>query len=96
MLHNWTMATDANGPNVRIIMFDLRKAFDLIDHRILTDKLRSLNLPVGVVNWIMNFLTDPSFRRGACRSGVWFPLVSPRAKSLVSGYLVITSFHPSN
>ena len=64
MLHNWTMATDANGPNVRIIMFDLRKAFDLIDHRILTHKLRSLNLPVGVVNWIINFLTDTKLCEG--------------------------------
>ena len=46
MLNNWTMATDGNGATVRIIMFDFRKAFDLIDLRILTDKLRSLNLPV--------------------------------------------------
>ena len=36
-LHKWTMATDGNSTTVRTIMFDLRKAFDLIGHRILTD-----------------------------------------------------------
>ena len=66
MLHNWTMATDGNGATVRTIIFDFRKAFDLIDHRILTDKLRSLNLPASVVNWIMNFLGDRYQRVRLC------------------------------
>ena len=54
MLHNWTMATDGNGATVRTIMFGFRRAFDLIDHRVLTDKLRSLNLPVSVVKWCVS------------------------------------------
>lgn len=92
MLHNWTMAIDGIGATVRIIMFDFRKAFDLIDHRILTDKLRSLNLPVSVVNWIMNFLSDRYQRVKFCEGCVseW-GLESPGAQSLVPGYLSLLS-----
>ena len=43
---------------VRIIMFDFRKAFDLIDHRILTHKLRPLNLPVMVVSMCNQMATS--------------------------------------
>ena len=66
MLDNWTIATNGNRVTVRIIMFDLRKAFDRIDHRILTDKSRSLNLAVSVVNWIMNFFSDQYQRVKLC------------------------------
>lgn len=31
-------------------MFDYRKAFDLIDHRILVTKLSELDIPLSVVN----------------------------------------------
>lgn len=39
MIHNWAKGTDGNGANARVIMFVYRKAFDLIDHRILVTKL---------------------------------------------------------
>lgn len=34
----------------RVKMFDYRKAFDLIDHRILVTKLSELDIPLSVVN----------------------------------------------
>ena len=37
MLHEWTIGTDGNSSTVRTILIDYRKAFDLIDHRILVD-----------------------------------------------------------
>ena len=37
MMHAWTSATDGTGAAVRIILLDYKKAFDLIDHRILVD-----------------------------------------------------------
>ena len=35
MLHTWCLATDANRSTIRTIIFDYRKASDLIDHGIL-------------------------------------------------------------
>jgi len=42
MVHHWTMATDGNGAT-RTLLFDHRKAFDLIDHSVLIHELRSLS-----------------------------------------------------
>lgn len=39
MLHQWLEATDGTGAAVRVILFDYRKAFDLIDHDILVQKI---------------------------------------------------------
>ena len=58
MIHRWLFQTDGNGATIRIILFDYRKAFDLIPHEILAGKLCSLDLPDSVVNWIMDFISD--------------------------------------
>ena len=58
MTHSWIKATDGNGATVRVVLFDLRKAFDLIDHRILVSKLRVYDIPEAVLSWITDFLTD--------------------------------------
>jgi retron-type reverse transcriptase len=39
MLHFLNASTDGNGATTRVILFDYKKAFDLIDHRLLLDKL---------------------------------------------------------
>ena len=44
--------------------FSIAKAFDLIDHRILVRKLRSLDLPVSIINWIIDFLSNRFQREG--------------------------------
>ena len=46
------------APAVRTILFDYRKAFDLIDHKIVITKLSTLNLPHSIINWIIDFLTN--------------------------------------
>ncbi len=56
--HVWGKETDGNSATVRTILFDYRKTFDLIDHRILVDKLCVLDLPSCVVNWIIDFLSN--------------------------------------
>ena len=58
MVHCWSKETDGNGATVRTLLFDYRKAFYLIDHNILINKLSKLDLPVSVINWIIAFLTD--------------------------------------
>ena len=58
MLHNWNKSTDGNGSSTRIILFDFRKAFDMIDHRILIDKLAKYDIPKTTLLWILDFITD--------------------------------------
>ena len=58
MLHNWYNDTDGNGSTVRVVLFDFRKVFDLIDHAILMAKLADYELPPWVLDWIADFLTD--------------------------------------
>ena len=54
MMHEWIKHTDGNGSTVRVVLFDYRKAFDLIDHTILAQKLVNLELPQGIARWIID------------------------------------------
>ena len=59
MGHNdWYKDTDGNGCTVRVMLFDFKKAFDLIDHAILRAKLEDYELPPWVLDWTADFLTD--------------------------------------
>ena len=58
MLHTWNKNADGNGSTTRVMTFDFRKAFDLIDHNILSDKLTKYNIPRTVKLWILDFLTN--------------------------------------
>lgn len=58
MIHTWTKATDGNGATVRVVLFDFKKAFDLIDHHILIRKLQSYDISDAVIAWITDFLTS--------------------------------------
>ena len=58
MTQRWTNDTDGNGATTRVVLFEFRKAFDLIDHSILARKLRTFDLPNLIVHWITDFLQD--------------------------------------
>lgn len=58
MLHKWTEATDSTGAAVRVMLLDFRKAFDLIDHHLLVNKIRQLNMPLQMTNWVIDFLRN--------------------------------------
>ena len=55
-------ATNGNSATIKTVLFDYRKVFDLIDHRILVDKLCKLVLPTRIINWIIDFLSERSQR----------------------------------
>ena len=57
MLDAWYRGTDGNGAIARVVLFDFKKAFDLIDHHILCEKLLHYDLPSWVIHWIKSFLT---------------------------------------
>lgn len=58
MIHSWIKHTDGTGSTVRVVLLDYRKAFDLIDHTILAGKLVSLDIPHGIICWIIDFLKN--------------------------------------
>ena len=58
MMHTWAQATDGTGSAVRVVCLDYRKAFDLVDHGTLADKIMGLRIPRGVARWVCDFLMD--------------------------------------
>ena len=62
MIYSWAKGTDGNGASIRTVIFDYRKAFDLIDHNILITKICKLDLPNSIINWIIDFLTNRAQR----------------------------------
>ena len=63
MLHSWNTSTDSNGSTNRVMLFNFSKAFDMIDHRILSVKLTNLlRYPQNHSAWILDFITGRSQR----------------------------------
>ena len=62
MLHKWLSETDGLGSDVRVLLFVFRKAFDLIDHAMLVNKLKLLAIPNSIVNQVISFLSERSQR----------------------------------
>ena len=58
MIHTWNKQTDGNGSAVRVVLFDFKKAFDLIDHSILVEKFMTFDIPHGIIKRIVDFLID--------------------------------------
>ena len=58
MLHEWTSSTDQAKAMLRILLVDFSKAFDLINHNLLIDKLEALDVPKALTRWIHAFLSD--------------------------------------
>ena len=56
MIHSWAKSTDGNGSTTRVVLFDFRKAFDLIDHHVLARKHSSYDIPRSISCWIIDFL----------------------------------------
>ena len=58
MANMWYEATDKLDVFVRVILLDFSKAFDLINHRILIEKLHSFGIPSHILRWLASFLMD--------------------------------------
>ena len=58
MLHSWLESTNGNGPTTRAVLFDFRKAVDLIDHHVQAQKLSSYDFLESIMCWILDFLTN--------------------------------------
>lgn len=56
--HKLYVSTDGNGATNRVVLFNFRKAFDLINHNILVQKLLTNDIPRQIVCWIIDFLMN--------------------------------------
>ena len=56
---DWLKSID-NGEYIGLVMLDLKKAFDTVNHAILMEKLPKYGLNVHVVNWFQSYLSDRS------------------------------------
>ena len=87
MLHEWSKGTDGNGWTIRTLLFDYKKAFDLIDHGILVRKLCALDIASSVINWIIDLLSARSQRiklsEGCVSEWGTVPSVVPQGTKLV-------------
>ena len=62
-MHQVTKLLEENN-YVRCLLIDFSKAFDKVDLIILVQKLKTLDLPANVINWICSFLTGHSQQCG--------------------------------
>jgi hypothetical protein len=50
MIHTWRKYANGTRSTVRVVVFDFRKAFDLIDHNILVRKLKYINIHPNIAS----------------------------------------------
>ena len=62
MTHKWYEATDTLNTYVRIVLLDFSKAFDLINHNILLEKLQAFGISAPILRWMAAFLLDRTQR----------------------------------
>ena len=62
MVNKWYEATDNLDSYVRVVMLDFSKAFDLINHCLLIEKLQLYDLPEHIIRWMAAFLLDRNQR----------------------------------
>jgi len=55
IMHRWHSAVDT-GQSVCIVFIDFAKAFDRVDHKVLTSKLLALHLPDTIVQWVHSYM----------------------------------------
>ncbi len=58
MFDMWTKASDTATTQIRVLILDYRKAFDLIDHNLLLAKLMSYSVHPVLLCWIHSFLSE--------------------------------------
>jgi len=75
LLHSWMTSLDSGG-SVRTVFIDFRKAFDLVNHNVLFDKLMKYDIPNCLLSWFGSYLASRQqrVRVNQCLSS-WLPLM---------------------
>ena len=61
MIDRWLQSMD-NGQLIGVVLVDFKKAFDLVDHKILLEKLNLHNLSEDSLNWFSSYLQNRTQR----------------------------------
>ncbi len=61
-MHHWYEAIDVHGSFIRVLLLDYSKAFDLINHDSLINKLFNTGISPLIVRGVASFLKDRSQR----------------------------------
>jgi Reverse transcriptase (RNA-dependent DNA polymerase) len=67
---------------VRCLCVDFSKAFDVVDHNILSNKLALLQLPVHIFHWLLSFLTG---RTQQVKVGTTLSVAKPINRGTIQG-----------
>ena len=88
MILGWLKATERNSTSVRVLLFDYRKAFDLIDYKVLVNKLKQVNTPniIGLLTFFQEDLKGSNSERTSFYSGAGCRLVGQRGRRWDRGF----------
>jgi hypothetical protein len=64
------------------MLFDFHKAFDMIDHHILSVKLTNYDIPKTILHWILDFITGRSQRADSVSEWKTIPAGVPQGTKL--------------
>ena len=56
LVHLWLVASESTSSAIRVLLLDFSKAFDLVDHTILLEKVAKIGAPEFLINWLHSFL----------------------------------------
>ena len=56
LIHTWLEASETTSSVIRVLLLDFSKAFDLVDHTILLDKVENIGAPEFLSSWLHSFL----------------------------------------
>ena len=60
LIHKWYKAMDIPQRVIRIVFLDFRKAFDLIDHNVLLENMRTIGIRQSLIKWFATYLKNRS------------------------------------
>ena len=89
MIDSWLKAIN-DDDMVGVVMVDFKKAFDLVDHNLLINKLKHYRLSDETIKWVSSYLIE-IFKRSMSYSGslIWksLPADIRQAESIISFHL---------
>ena len=88
-MHHVTRMLETNN-YVRCLTIDFSKAFDVVNHEVLLQKVSSLDLPDNIHNWLVSFLTG---RLQICKVNGDYSSCSGITRGIIQGSGVGPTFY---